>query len=60
MSLANIGIVGGLSDGSDEKEKVLPSSAYMGRSMGIGSGLGGTGAGANFTNPSQYQFGSFK
>ncbi|KAJ8641017.1 hypothetical protein MRB53_017711 [Persea americana] len=60
VSLANIGIVGGLSDGSDEKEKVLPSSAYMGRSMGIGSGLGGTGAGANFTNPSQYQFGSFK
>lgn len=60
MSLANIGIVGGLSDGSDDKEKVLPSSVYMGRSMGMGSGVGGAGADVNFSNRSQYQFGSFK
>lgn len=44
VNLADIGIVGGLSDGSDEKEKGLPTSAaYMGRAMGTGTGLGRSG-----------------
>ncbi|KAK1290326.1 Clathrin interactor EPSIN 1 [Acorus calamus] len=73
VSLADIGIVGDLSDMSHE-EKGPPASAYMGRAMGSGSGLGwsgftsstggggGTGAGdsASFSNFGQQQFGSFK
>ncbi|KAG5540555.1 hypothetical protein RHGRI_020687 [Rhododendron griersonianum] len=39
VSLADIGIVGGLSDGSDEKDKGPPTSFYMGRAMGAGSGI---------------------
>ncbi|KAF8393473.1 hypothetical protein HHK36_021717 [Tetracentron sinense] len=38
LSLADVGIVGGLSDGSDEKEMGPLSSAYMGRA---GSTIGG-------------------
>lgn len=63
--------MGGLSDGSDEREKATPPSFYMGRAMGSGSGLGRS---AGFT-PSQsatgddifsnfggqnYQFGGFQ
>ncbi|KAK1267518.1 Clathrin interactor EPSIN 1 [Acorus gramineus] len=71
VSLADIGIVGGLSDMSHE-EKGPPASAYMGRAMGSGSGLGwsgftsstgggGGGAGAgNGASFGQQQFGSFK
>lgn len=69
VSLADVGIVGGLSDGSDEREKGPPTSFYMGRAMGTGTGLGKSGftspesAGddpfSNFGNQ-QYQFGSFK
>lgn len=70
VNLADVGIVGGLSDGSDEREKGPPPSFYMGRAMGSGSGLGKSG----FT-PSQpatgddifsnlgsqpYQFGGFQ
>ncbi|XP_059641549.1 clathrin interactor EPSIN 1-like [Cornus florida] len=40
VSLADVGVVGGLSDGSDEREKGPPTSFYMGRAMGSGSGLG--------------------
>ncbi|KAK9141967.1 hypothetical protein Syun_011367 [Stephania yunnanensis] len=68
-NLADIGIVG-LSDGTEEKEKVLPAPSYMGRAMGMGSGLGisgfnpSTGAGSGddlFSSLSQQQhFGSFK
>ncbi|KAK4274597.1 hypothetical protein QN277_017794 [Acacia crassicarpa] len=43
VSLTDVGIVGGLSDGSDEKEKGPPQSYYMGRAMGSGSGLGRSG-----------------
>jgi epsin len=43
VSLADVGIVGGLSDGSDEKEKGPPTSYYMGTAMGAGSGLGRSG-----------------
>ncbi|XP_068648700.1 clathrin interactor EPSIN 1-like [Aristolochia californica] len=71
VSLTDIGIVGGLSDGSEEKDKGLPASAYMGRAMGIGSAMGrsgfpstttatGNGGSASFSSPGQYQFGSFK
>lgn len=68
-SLADVGIVGQLCDEFDEKETALPTSAYMGRAMGIGSGLGrstfsasttGTGAHVKNSNLSQDQFGSFK
>lgn len=41
VSLVDVGIVGGLSDGSDEREKgPPPATFYMGRAMGSGSGLG--------------------
>ncbi|KAL5975546.1 hypothetical protein ACLOJK_019870 [Asimina triloba] len=74
VSLADIGIVGGLSDGTDEKEKGPPVSTYgMGRAMGAGSGMGksgfnstssggmGMGRGdGSFSKLSQYDFGSFK
>ncbi|XWS17669.1 hypothetical protein CRYUN_Cryun33cG0087500 [Craigia yunnanensis] len=69
VSLADVGIVGGLSD-VDEREKGPPTSFYMGRAMGTGSGLGKTGFTSSqataeddlfssFRNQ-QYQFGSFK
>ncbi|XP_002276103.1 clathrin interactor EPSIN 1 [Vitis vinifera] len=72
INLADVGIVGGLSDGSDEREKGPQTSFSMGQAMGIGSGLGKSG----FTSPptggvggddifsslgsQQYQFGGFK
>ncbi|GMI92575.1 EPSIN1 [Hibiscus trionum] len=71
VSLSDVGIVGGLSD-ADEREKGPPTSFYMGRAMGTGSGLGKPGfssttgaAGeddlfSNFGNHQQYQFGGFK
>ncbi|KAF9604752.1 hypothetical protein IFM89_009704 [Coptis chinensis] len=70
MNLANIGIVGGISDGSDEKEKG-PLATHMGRAMGSGSGLGRSlsgftyavvGGGDEFFSSlsQQQQFGSFK
>lgn len=43
VNLADVGVVGGLSDGLDEREKGPPASYYMGRAMGSGSGLGRTG-----------------
>ncbi|XP_019707013.2 clathrin interactor EPSIN 1-like [Elaeis guineensis] len=67
VNLADIGIVGGLGDGPDEKEKGLPSSAYMGRAMGMGTGLGRSGfpsttmgTSGSFSTFGQQQFGSFK
>ncbi|PIN00274.1 Equilibrative nucleoside transporter protein [Handroanthus impetiginosus] len=70
-NLADVGIVGGLTDGSEEKDKGPLPSFYMGRAMGTGSG-GGKSAGFTsaststnddfFSNLSsqQYQFGSFQ
>ncbi|KAF8407131.1 hypothetical protein HHK36_006256 [Tetracentron sinense] len=68
VSLVDIGIVGGLSDGSDEKEKGPPSSAYMGRAIGAGSAIGRSGFTSTamsgddiFSHLSQQeQFGSFQ
>ncbi|GJZ79234.1 clathrin interactor EPSIN 1 [Tanacetum coccineum] len=40
VDLTDVGIVGGLSAGTEEKDKGLPISLYMGRAMGTGSGLG--------------------
>lgn len=72
VSLADVGVVGGLSDSSDEREKGPPTSFYMGRAMGAGSGLGkssftssqSTDVGDFFSNfgngNQQYQYGSFK
>ncbi|KAJ7966467.1 clathrin interactor EPSIN 1 [Quillaja saponaria] len=70
VNLTDVGIVGGLSDGSDERERGPPTSFYMGRAMGSGSGLGKSGltplqaasGDAIFSNLSsqQYQFGGFQ
>ncbi|XP_031250297.1 clathrin interactor EPSIN 1 [Pistacia vera] len=71
VSLADIGVVGGLSDGSEEITKGPPTSFYMGRAMGTGSGLGRSGFTSSqatveddlFSNlgGQQYQYGgSFK
>ncbi|PON86195.1 ENTH domain containing protein [Trema orientale] len=43
VSLADVGVVGGLGDGLDDREKGPPASYYMGRAMGSGSGLGRSG-----------------
>lgn len=43
VSLADVGVVGALSDGSDEREKGPMASYSMGRAMGAGSGLGKSG-----------------
>ncbi|GMH10789.1 hypothetical protein Nepgr_012630 [Nepenthes gracilis] len=71
VSLADVGIVGGLSDGLEEKQKGPPQATYyMGRAMGAGSGLGRTGvttstalSGENIFSDfssQQYQFGGFQ
>lgn len=75
VNLADIGVVGGLTDGSDGKEKGPSTSYFMGRAMGIGSGsgLGRTSssesapsqamAGDDFfssLNGTQYQYGGFQ
>lgn len=71
VDLTDVGIVGGLSAGPEEKDKGLPNSLYMGRAMGTGSGLGkSTGFATSSTtdmddffsslSTSQNQFGSFQ
>lgn len=40
VNLADIGIVGGLTDGSAETDKGPLPSFYMGQAMGAGSGAG--------------------
>ncbi|KAK7383286.1 hypothetical protein VNO78_28960 [Psophocarpus tetragonolobus] len=72
VSLVDVGIVGGLSDGSDEREKGPHASFYMGRAMGSGSGLGIGMPGFAPSQPApgddifsnlssqQYQFGGFQ
>ncbi|KAI3828447.1 hypothetical protein L1987_02548 [Smallanthus sonchifolius] len=40
VDLTDVGIVGGLSAGPEEKDKGLPNSLFMGQAMGTGSGLG--------------------
>ncbi|GAB4854356.1 hypothetical protein Ancab_022942 [Ancistrocladus abbreviatus] len=70
VSLADVGIVGELSDGSNEKRKGLQPTFYMGRAMGMESGLaktslssstaaGGDDFFSNFSSQ-QYQFGGFQ
>ncbi|XP_057524204.1 clathrin interactor EPSIN 1 isoform X1 [Amaranthus tricolor] len=70
VNLTEIGIVGGLSDGSEDKQKAAPTSYYMGSAMGMGTGFGGTGSNptttgaddffSSFTSSSQYQYGGFQ
>ncbi|KAL6533980.1 hypothetical protein OROHE_013813 [Orobanche hederae] len=72
VNLADVGIVGGLSDhhGSDEKDKGSLPSNYMGnKSMGVGSQIGKSGFTSTTAinddffsslSSSQYQFGSFQ
>ncbi|KAK4770039.1 hypothetical protein SAY87_030571 [Trapa incisa] len=43
VSLADVGVVGALSDGSHEKDKGSAASYSMGRAIGAGSGLGNSG-----------------
>ncbi|XP_015885107.1 clathrin interactor EPSIN 1 isoform X1 [Ziziphus jujuba] len=43
VNLADVGVVGGLSDGLDEREKGPQASYLMGRAMGSGTGLGRSG-----------------
>ncbi|CAN4120240.1 unnamed protein product [Withania somnifera] len=64
VNLADVGIVGGLTDGSDVKEKG-PTTFYMGKAMGQGTKLGqsgftstATGADDFFSSNQNYQFGS--
>ncbi|GKB56490.1 clathrin interactor EPSIN 1 [Tanacetum coccineum] len=40
VDLTDVGIVGGLSAGTEEKDKGLLNSLYMGRAMGTGSEFG--------------------
>lgn len=51
VSLADVGIVGGLTDGSDEMLKGHTAPIYMGRAMGSGTGLGRS----NFTTTTSAQ-----
>ncbi|WCJ29555.1 ENTH/VHS family protein [Euphorbia peplus] len=73
VSLVDVGVVGDLGAGQDEKEKGPPTSFYMGRAMGTGSGLGFTSSQSTATpsqaldddffsslGSQQYQFGGFK
>lgn len=69
VNLADVGIVGGLSEGFEEKEKVgVMPAFYMGRAMGQGSGLGKSGFTSNaeddifssLSSGQQYQFGGFQ
>lgn len=68
VNLADLGVVGGLTE-TGESAKAPPTSYYMGRAMGTGSGLGisgftptATGGDDIFSNLSsqQYQFGGFQ
>ncbi|KAK4358450.1 hypothetical protein RND71_020679 [Anisodus tanguticus] len=66
VNLADVGIVGGLTDGLDVKEKG-PNTSYMGRAMGQGTKLGqsgftstATGVGDLFSSHQNHQFGSFQ
>ncbi|GAV56971.1 ENTH domain-containing protein [Cephalotus follicularis] len=43
VSLADVGVVGGLSDGSDEREKGPTTSLHLGRAINSGYGLGRSG-----------------
>ncbi|KAK8669022.1 hypothetical protein V6N13_106463 [Hibiscus sabdariffa] len=59
VSLVDVGILGGLSD-VDKREKGPPTSVYMGRAMGTGSGLGKTGFTSSQATAEDDIFGSFK
>ncbi|OIT08542.1 PREDICTED: clathrin interactor EPSIN 1-like isoform X1 [Nicotiana attenuata] len=68
VNLADVGIVGGLTDGSDEKEKG-PTTFYTSRAMGQGIGHGRSGFPSAATagddifsslNTQNYQFGGFQ
>lgn len=43
VSLVDVGVVGDLTEAQDERDKGPPTSFYMGRAMGTGSGLGRSG-----------------
>ncbi|XP_074317329.1 clathrin interactor EPSIN 1-like [Silene latifolia] len=69
VNLADIGIVGGLGEGTDERTKGPPTSYYMGTSMGMGSGLGSTSFNPSTPSPddffssftsNQHQFGGYQ
>ena len=67
MNLADIGIVGGLGDASEEKEKGPATAWYMTHAMGAGSGMGSSGlssstatrGGGSFSTRGQQQYRGF-
>ncbi|GMI83887.1 EPSIN1 [Hibiscus trionum] len=59
VSLVDVGVLGGLSD-ADKREKGPPTSFYMGRAMGTGSGLGKTGFSSSQATVEDDIFSSFK
>ncbi|KAG9157024.1 hypothetical protein Leryth_009068 [Lithospermum erythrorhizon] len=72
VNLADVGVVGGLTDGTEVNDKGPIASWNMGRAMGGGTGLGISGYGSTATgdddgffsslsnNSQQYQFGNFQ
>ncbi|KAK6912776.1 ENTH domain [Dillenia turbinata] len=72
VNLADVGIVGGLTGGLEEKVKGPSTVNFMGRAMGSGSGLGRSGFASSTTTGTdgddffaslgsqQYQFGNFQ
>ncbi|XP_051119457.1 clathrin interactor EPSIN 1 isoform X1 [Andrographis paniculata] len=68
VNLADVGIVGGLGDGFDEKDKGPMPTYSMGRAMGMGQGIGKPGFGSAATDDDffsslsnqQHQFGNFQ
>lgn len=68
VNLADVGIVGGLTE-TDETSQAPPTSYYVGRAMGAGSGLGRSSFTSTATdvddmfsnhNGQQFQFGGFQ
>jgi epsin len=68
VNLAEVGIVGGLSEMVDERESKGPAASFhMGRAMGAGSGLGRTTSSmasedffSSLSSGQQYQYGAFQ
>jgi hypothetical protein len=62
VNLADIGIVGGLEDASNEKEKFssFSSASCLGSGPGLGFSGGGSAGGSNLSGFGQQQFRRFK
>lgn len=62
VNLADIGIVGGLEDTSNDKEKFssFGPTSYLGSGPGLGLSGGGSTGGSKLSGFGQQQFGNFK